>query len=66
MVDATHHDEGGKNDPLFAQALELIKNNKRPQSVAYLQRNLKIGWNRAHRMFEAAGCIPQTTHEKQT
>lgn len=63
---ATHSGDGGENDPLFPEALALIAASKRPPSVAMLQRKLKIGWNRAHRMFEAAGCIPLTTREKQT
>ncbi|MCX8058117.1 MAG: DNA translocase FtsK [Spirochaetes bacterium] len=39
------------SDPLFDEALEIIKNEKKV-SASYLQRRLKIGFNRAARLIE--------------
>ena len=38
-------------DPLFEEAVEIIKNGGNP-SISYLQRRLKIGYNKAARIVE--------------
>lgn len=42
-----------KNDALYQEAVELTKSNTNPPSVAYVQRKLQIGYNRAARLMEA-------------
>ncbi len=44
-----------KDDPLFGEALRIVAKN-RDASVSYLQRRLKIGFNRAAWLLEAIGC----------
>ena len=43
--------EPGGNDPLMEQALEVIASAGKA-SASYLQRKLKIGYNRAARLVE--------------
>ena len=42
---------GDSNDPLFDRALEIVTNAGKA-SASYLQRRLKIGYNRAARLVE--------------
>ena len=44
-------DQAAGLDPLWAEARELLLANQNP-SVAFLQRHLKIGYNRALRMMQ--------------
>ncbi len=44
-------DENDQNDPLFGDAIDLAKRSG-TVSASYLQRHLKIGYNRAARMVE--------------
>ena len=46
------HPFGGKDDPLYDEAVALVRKNRRP-SIAMIQRHLRIGWNRASYMLEA-------------
>ena len=43
---------GAGPDPLYEQALELVRKDKRP-SISLVQRHLKIGYNRAAGLLEA-------------
>lgn len=43
--------EEGERDELYAQAIELVKLNKQA-STSFLQRRLRVGYNRAARMIE--------------
>jgi S-DNA-T family DNA segregation ATPase FtsK/SpoIIIE len=45
------NDNGGEKDPLYDQAVQLILESKKP-SISYVQRNLRIGYNRAARIIE--------------
>ena len=45
-------DQAAGLDPLWAEARELLLANQNP-SVAFLQRHLKIGYNRALRMMQS-------------
>ena len=45
-------DQAAGLDPLWAEARELLMANQNP-SVAFLQRHLKIGYNRALRMMQS-------------
>ena len=48
---------GGKNDPLYEQAVALVSEKKR-SSVSMIQRHLRIGYTRASLMLEAmAGTV---------
>ncbi len=42
---------GGEDDPLYDQAVEIVLRTRRP-SISLVQRNLRIGYNRAARMIE--------------
>ena len=44
-------DEEGAEDPLFQAAVEIVRRDRKA-SVSYLQRRLKVGYNRAARMIE--------------
>ncbi len=47
--------EGGgdaERDPLFDQAVEIVVRTRRP-SISFVQRHLRIGYNRAARLIEA-------------
>lgn len=43
---------GGKDDPLYEQAVMIVRANRRP-SISMVQRHLAIGYNRASLMLEA-------------
>ena len=42
---------GGKNDDLYAQAIEIVRRDKKT-SISYLQRRLQIGYNKAASLME--------------
>ena len=44
-------DEEGAEDPLYQAAVEIVRRDQKA-SVSYLQRRLKVGYNRAARMIE--------------
>ncbi|WP_077315954.1 DNA translocase FtsK [Basilea psittacipulmonis] len=44
-------DEDGESDPLYDQAVAIVLKSRRA-SISYVQRNLKIGYNRAARLLE--------------
>lgn len=43
--------EGGERDPLFEQAVEVVRSSRR-SSISLIQRHLRIGYNRAARIIE--------------
>ena len=45
------NDEEGAEDPLYQAAVEIVRRDRKA-SVSYLQRRLKVGYNRAARMIE--------------
>lgn len=59
---------GGGPDPLYEQAVSIVRKEKRP-SISLVQRELKIGYNRAARLLEcmeAAGIVgPLDLHGKR-
>ena len=44
-------DAGETEDPLYNQAIEIVTESRKA-SISYLQRRLKVGYNRAARMME--------------
>lgn len=42
---------GPSDEPMFDEALEIVKTTRKA-SASYLQRRLKIGYNRAARIIE--------------
>ena len=42
---------GGKSDDLYAQAVEIVRRDKKP-TISYLQRRLGIGYNKAATLVE--------------
>ena len=54
----------GEKDELYQQALEIIRSEGKA-STSFLQRKLKIGYNRAARiidMMEADGVVSKANH----
>ena len=43
--------KGGKGDDLYAQAVEIVRRDKKP-TISYLQRRLGIGYNKAATLVE--------------
>jgi S-DNA-T family DNA segregation ATPase FtsK/SpoIIIE len=41
----------GEKDPLYDQAVQIVLDSKKP-SISFVQRNLRIGYNRAARIIE--------------
>ena len=42
---------GGKKDDLYAQAVEIVRRDKKA-TISYLQRRLEIGYNKAAGLME--------------
>lgn len=52
----------GLQDPLYSEAVEIVTQTRKA-SISYLQRRLKIGYNRSARLIEAmevAGIVSET------
>ena len=61
-ADAVLVGDGSASDPLYDQAVEVVRTNQRA-SISLVQRHLRIGYNRAARLIEAmesAGIVKGT------
>lgn len=59
--------EGGEKDPLYDQAVEIVLKDRKA-SISYVQRKLRIGYNRSARLLEdmeKAGLISGLTSSGQ-
>jgi S-DNA-T family DNA segregation ATPase FtsK/SpoIIIE len=59
--------EGGEKDPLYDQAVAIVLQDRKA-SISYVQRKLKIGYNRAARLLEdmeKAGLVSALTSSGQ-
>ena len=60
-------DAGGEKDPMYDQAVEIVLKDRKA-SISYVQRKLRIGYNRAARLLEdmeKAGMISALTTSGQ-
>jgi S-DNA-T family DNA segregation ATPase FtsK/SpoIIIE len=51
VLGSVANDANGEKDPLYDQAVQIVLESKKP-SISYVQRNLRIGYNRAARIIE--------------
>ena len=59
--------EGGEKDPLYDQAVEVVLKDRKA-SISYVQRKLRIGYNRSARLLEDmenAGLVSALTSSGQ-
>ena len=59
--------EGGEKDPMYDQAVEIVLKDRKA-SISYVQRKLRIGYNRAARLLEDmehAGLVSALTSSGQ-
>ncbi|MEN9383474.1 MAG: translocase FtsK, partial [Pseudomonadota bacterium] len=60
-------DSGGEKDPLYDQAVAVVLQDRKA-SISYVQRKLKIGYNRSARLLEdmeKAGLVSSLTSSGQ-
>ncbi len=50
-IDGMGNDDGGEKDPLYDEAVSIVLNSRRA-SISSVQRQLRIGYNRAARLIE--------------
>ena len=51
MMQADGEGLSGEKDPLYDEAVEIVLRTRKA-SISYVQRNLRIGYNRAARIIE--------------
>ena len=59
--------EGGEKDPMYDQAVEVVLKDRKA-SISYVQRKLRIGYNRSARLLEdmeKAGLVSALTASGQ-